>query len=85
MSHETTQLGHQYRGQQLTVTELQESGFAHRKTITRLLKQGKLRGYAIGRTYRIDGNSVAEFINANAIDPDTFQPSAAKTYKPDAA
>nr|WP_321254196.1 hypothetical protein [uncultured Ruegeria sp.] len=86
MTHEHTTAGDQYRGRFLHISELVNDGFASRKHIVRLLARGELKGFAIGRTHKVDGDSVFAFIQKNAIQPGKYNPSILKDYgKPDAA
>ena len=46
-----------------TVTEIADELHVHRITIYRLLKDGKLPGFKIGRVWRFDSEQVRKWLN----------------------
>ena len=46
-----------------TVTEIADELHVHRITIYRLLKDGKLPGFKIGRVWRFDSEQVRQWLN----------------------
>jgi excisionase family DNA binding protein len=51
-----------------TVTEIADELHVHRITIYRLLKDGKLPGFKIGRVWRFDSDEVRKWLSAKDSD-----------------